>query len=138
MRILTAFYVLARAMAFVVVPPFLRGRWLVPGHQDAVFHVCSREVSARFRSAEVRMYPRWVSPDEKRLELHDPVIVRRPHLWDLPKLMSNLHYFQEVQQNGILLESIRVVPTGDALEVDWSISPTINGTVVLRRVEDDA
>jgi len=124
--------------AFLIIPPKYHGKWTVPDTKDGSFHVDADHISARFRSAELRLTPQTIrnhvldeNEKEDELFLHDVEVIRRPSTLDIRSLWRNIGYFYAVQKHGITLHTLLV--DTDVVEVRWYINPKYSGKIKLTR-----
>ena len=119
--------------AFLVIPPHYHGHWTIPTSKEGVFLVEPQHVSARFKSAELRLQPETLKQQEygHELFLHHVTVARMPSSFDLRTMWRNIGYFHAVRKNGISLRTMLV--EDDLLHVEWIINDKYSGKVVLRR-----
>lgn len=126
--------------AFLVIPSQYHGKWLVSDSPVGTFHVTSLHVSARFRSAELRLKPKSIYDHE--IFLHDMDVVSHPSALDIRSVWKNIGYFYAVRKHGISLQVRRpATPSGqvdddNVLDVQWYINSKYSGSVRLTRADD--
>jgi hypothetical protein len=119
--------------AFLIIPTHYHGLWTIPTSKDGLFLVEPQHVSARFKSAELRLQPETLKPQEHghELFLHHVTVTRMPSSFDLRTMWRNIGYFHAVRKNGISLRT--VLMENDLLHVEWSINEKYSGKVILKR-----
>lgn len=122
--------------AFFMIPSQYHGKWLVPGKTQGTFHVTTDSISAKFRSAELKLKPKSITPDHE-IFLHDMEVISHPSAFDIRSVWKNIGYFYAVRTHGIYL-----LPSGpekqedsdiDTIRVRWFIHSNYTGDVTLTR-----
>ena len=121
--------------AFLILPPQYHGHWVIPHHSDGSFHVDADSVTARFRSAELKLRPVSLekNEDEVAVFLSHVEVVQRPSTLDIRSVWKNIGYFYAVRKHGIHLHTHLL--ESNLLRVRWNIHSKYSGDVTLRRSE---
>jgi hypothetical protein len=131
--------------AFFMIPNQYHGKWSVPGKTQGTFEVTTDSISAKFRSAELKLKPKSISPDDDEIFLHDMEIISHPSAFDIRSVWKNIGYFYAVRKHGIHLLPSPVEKQEDCgdsaddsaidtIKVRWFIHANYSGEVSLTRV----
>jgi len=130
--------------AFFMIPNQYHGKWSVPGKTHGTFEVTTDSISAKFRSAELKLKPKSISPDDE-VFLHDMEIISHPSAFDIRSVWKNIGYFYAIRKHGIHLLPSPVEKQVDeednddcneneTIHVRWFIHSNYSGNVTLTRV----
>jgi len=123
--------------AFFMIPNQYHGKWSVPGKTQGTFEVTTDSISAKFRSAELKLKPKTITPDDE-IFLHDMEIISHPSAFDIRSVWKNIGYFYAVRKHGIHLLPSPVEKQddggADTIKVRWFIHANYSGEVSLTRI----
>lgn len=120
------------ADAFLVIPFRYHGKWVVPGKTHGTFTVTPEHVSARFRSAELKLKPKSIHTEENEIFLDDMEVVSHPSALDVRSVWRNIGYFYAVRAHGVRLYNLSV--DDNVLLVHWFVNNKYSGQVSLTRL----
>jgi hypothetical protein len=122
----------ASSEAFFMIPQKYHGKWSVPGKTHGTFHVTQDALTAKFRSAELKLKPKSIPNEEEEVFLHDMEIISHPSMLDARSVWKNIKYFYAVRQHGISIRAVSI--HHNVMHVEWYINSNYSGNILLTRI----